>query len=100
MTGIRRHAGAIQVVASTHIESEAGVEARDDADLVIIRQRARNPVTDVELRIEDAAEDECVSLVGERVPTVAPAVGRVRGKLRRIDYIDLRRVINAVRPGV
>ena len=45
------------------IEAEARVEARDYADLVIIRQHARNPVTDVEIRVDDAAEDECVSLV-------------------------------------
>jgi len=45
--------------------SESAIEARDDADLVIIRQRARNPVTDVELRVEDAAEDECMSLICE-----------------------------------
>src|SRR5215813_772933 len=63
---IGRHAVPIQVVVTTHIEAEAGVEARDDADLVIIRQRAHNPVTDIELRIEDAAEDEGVALVGER----------------------------------
>ena len=37
---IGRHAVAIQVVVATHIEAEAGVEARDDADLVIIRERA------------------------------------------------------------